>query len=214
MKEINEYLNLNHLIESKMIINNEKRKIHQFEDRYFKEHLLTREEVLNYLSDEDLNTFTVYGLHIKEYLDLAEKDKFIGHKKLEIPDGKGLYIINRNEKTIHTYRFPSADPLIYDGIKSSFLGDDYLIFTHTRTYNTTNTYQHNYISKIEQYSIKHRKLCTARRLAAMFYARKDLNGRLKPDMVGTVMNIQREYWFDIEKNKFHQAYLWQKHNRY
>ena len=223
-KNINEYLNLNHLVESKKLIHDEEKKIYEFENRFFKEHLLTREEILNYLTEDDLKLFSVYGLSVKDYLDLAEKDKFIGNKEFGIVDGEGKYIIDRKEKTIHTFRFPSSDPYITDHAYGSLiLGNDSLIFTHERNYNQLNNYMRNHkLNDIEKYLNKvfhNREICEARKIAAMFYARESLDlysnrVRLIPDIVATNENIQRDYYFDIKTNTFDKALLWRPQDIY
>ena len=222
-KNINEYLNLNHLVESKKIIQKEEKKIYDFENRFFEEHLLTREQVLDFLTDEDLKKFSVYGLSVKEYLDLADKDKFIGNEEYGISDGQGKYIINRKEKTIHTFRFPSADPYVTDfAVGSLILGKDSLIFTHTRSYNNLYAHTNNKPNDAEQFVynfIRNRRICEARKLAATFYVRETFDfysnkKRMLPDIVGYDDTIQRDYYFDIKTNTFDKAHLWRKQDIY
>jgi len=124
MKEITDYNNLNHLIVGKKQIEEIENELFMFNERFFESQLFTREQVLNYLSEEDLKTYIVFGLSIKDFLDLAESEK---HET-----GHGLYIIDRKNKTIHVYRYPSYPVIVEDQLTYNIDYDkNHLIIKHT-----------------------------------------------------------------------------------
>ena len=103
-KEINEYLNLKHLIEGRKQIEKIEQDLLNFNKEFFQNQILSRDGVLDYLTEEDLKIYKVFGLSVKEFLDLAESEK---HET-----GFGQYIIDRKNKTIHVYRYPSLPEFV------------------------------------------------------------------------------------------------------
>ena len=166
-KEINEYLNLNHLIEGKKQIEKIEQDLLNFNKEFFQNQILSRDGVLDYLTEEDLKTYNVFGLSVKEFLDLAESEKD--------ETGHGQYIIDRKNKTIHVYRYPSLPDFVENNLKYDINYEkNILIVTQTINFWSDNFYKsdlyakNSRLSRLEVINNGIFNICKARQLEGKF----------------------------------------------
>ena len=208
-EKFEDLLNLNHITIEQNKINNQNQKLKSFEYDYFQEQLLTREQVLDYISDEDIKKYSIFGMPIKEFLDLAESDKYIPNEG-EIADiGKGLYIIDRKNKTIHVYRYPSFDARVEDSIKTKKNGN-FLEVEHTRSF-----LRKMLCFKVDE-EIQSKiiypdniKLCEARYKEFFFIKEKNPHNINLYNILQSNHTMTRIYYFNITKNMFENVSNWE-----
>ena len=208
-EKFEDLLNLNHIAIEQSKINSMISKLKSFEYDFFQEQLLSREQVLDYISDEDLKKYSVFGLDIKEFLDICENDKYIPDENDMSNPGQGQYIIDRLNKTIHVYRYPSFDSRIEDYIKTEKVGN-YLEVTHYRSFLRVNKYIKNDDGQLIQKLVTPDtlKMCRGRMKEYFYYNENYSYDIYLINTLRNTTNMYKTYYYNISKNILEKTDVW------